>query len=307
MRHPRFVIAAAALALGFAAPAWAQWSPLVSPLDLQRLMAEREVVVLDTRSADGGADGKAPNYMAGHIPGAVNAPYEKWRGPAQNPGEKLSEAALNELLSSAGLRPDAPVVVVYEGPGQPDFGSAARVYWNLKSAGFTEIAILNGGMFKWREAGLPISTEPVVPQASAVSATWSDAWFVTREDVLAIVEGKREAVLLDARAPAQWKGEQKHGAAKASGTLPGAYNAPFPIFFDPKDPALMSEAVVKEWAAKAAAEIKGRPVVSFCNTGQLAAQNWFALSEIAGLENVSIYPESMVEWTHADLPLSYGQ
>ena len=307
MRTLRLVFAGAALSLGLAAPAWAQLSPLVSAVEFQALMAEREIVVLDTRSPDGGADGKAPNYMAGHIPGAVNVPYEKWRGPKQNPGEKLSQAALTELLSSAGLTPEKPVVVVYEGPGQVDFGSAARVYWNLKSAGFQELAILNGGMFKWRDAGLPISTEPFVPEPSQVTATWSDEWFVTREEVLAIVEGKQEAVLLDARAPAQWKGEQKHGAAKTPGTLPGAYNAPFPIFFDPKDPALMSAEVVKDWAARAAEEIKGRPVVSFCNTGQLAAQNWFALSEVAGLDNVSIYPESMVDWTHADLPLSYGQ
>ena len=40
-------------------------------------------------------------------------------------------------------------------------------------------------------------------------------------------------------------------------------------------------------------------LVSFCNPGHWAATNWFALSEIAGIENVKLYPESMVGWTRA--------
>ncbi|MEL6481756.1 MAG: sulfurtransferase, partial [Pseudomonadota bacterium] len=39
-----------------------------------------------------------------------------------------------------------------------------------------------------------------------------------------------------------------------------------------------------------------RTVVSFCNTGHWAASNWFALSEIAEIEDVRLYPESMVGW-----------
>ena len=39
--------------------------------------------------------------------------------------------------------------------------------------------------------------------------------------------------------------------------------------------------------------------VSFCNTGHWAATNWFVLSEIAGIEGVKLYPESMVGWTRS--------
>jgi thiosulfate/3-mercaptopyruvate sulfurtransferase len=307
MRRLLLALTAAALSAGLAAPAWAEWSRLVSPAELQTLMADRDVAVIDIRSADGGADGKAPNYMAGHVPGSVSIPYGMWRGPGHSPGELLSAAQLGALLSEGGVEAGQPVVVIYEGPGQVEFGAAARVYWNLKSVGFEEIAILNGGLVKWREAGLPLETEPFEPEPTEIAVEWSDAWVVTRDEVVAVVEGEAETVLLDARAPAQWKGLAKHGSAKAPGTLPGAYNAPFPIWFDEDDPALMSESRTKDWAARAAEEIEGRQVISFCNTGQLAALNWFALSEIAGIENVVIYPESMVDWTHADLPVSYGQ
>jgi thiosulfate/3-mercaptopyruvate sulfurtransferase len=43
----------------------------------------------------------------------------------------------------------------------------------------------------------------------------------------------------------------------------------------------------------------GVPIVSFCNTGHWAATNWFVLSEVAGIEGVKLYPESMVGWTQA--------
>jgi thiosulfate/3-mercaptopyruvate sulfurtransferase len=38
-------------------------------------------------------------------------------------------------------------------------------------------------------------------------------------------------------------------------------------------------------------------VVTFCNTGVLAATNWFALSEVLGIEGVRLYPGGMSEWT----------
>src|SRR5699024_1119409 len=44
--------------------------------------------------------------------------------------------------------------------------------------------------------------------------------------------------------------------------------------------------------------------ISFCNTGHWAATNWFALSEIAGVDNVRLYPASMAEWSqNPDLPM----
>jgi thiosulfate/3-mercaptopyruvate sulfurtransferase len=49
---------------------------------------------------------------------------------------------------------------------------------------------------------------------------------------------------------------------------------------------------------------KDATLVSFCNTGHWAATNWFALSELAGAENVKLYPESMVDWSNAGLPMA---
>jgi thiosulfate/3-mercaptopyruvate sulfurtransferase len=44
--------------------------------------------------------------------------------------------------------------------------------------------------------------------------------------------------------------------------------------------------------------------VSFCNSGHWAATNWFVLSEVLGQPDVKLYPESLVGWSQADLPMA---
>jgi thiosulfate/3-mercaptopyruvate sulfurtransferase len=38
-------------------------------------------------------------------------------------------------------------------------------------------------------------------------------------------------------------------------------------------------------------------VVTYCNTGQLAATGWFVLSEVLGRKDVTMYDGSMSQWT----------
>ena len=54
---------------------------------------------------------------------------------------------------------------------------------------------------------------------------------------------------------------------------------------------------------QAAGFTSDKKLVSFCNTGHWAATNWFVLSELSGLKGVKLYPESMVGWSNADLPM----
>ena len=53
-------------------------------------------------------------------------------------------------------------------------------------------------------------------------------------------------------------------------------------------------------ARRIAAQVKRKEdqeTVAFCNTGHWAATDWFGLSEVAGLPNVSLYAGSMADWT----------
>lgn len=274
------------------------WERLVDPAGLAALAAGGDVTVLDIR--------EPKDYAAGHVTGALNAPYGSWRGPTDNPGLEPTDAALTERMQSLGLTPASRVVITYQGADNTDFGAAARVYWTLKSAGLTEIAILNGGLAAWSAAGQGLSTEPAEAARSTSEFALSHEWMIDRAGVEAVLEGKQAARLVDARPTDFYKGLKKHKVAERPGTLPGAVSLPESNWFASSKTEIEPAARVAE-LAKAGGYAEGGEVVSFCNTGHWAATNWFALSELAGIENVKLYPESMVGWGNSGGALVNGE
>lgn len=288
---------AAALLLAQAAQAERHdgFGPLLTPAELTEARATLDPLILDIRTGSA--------YDEGHIEGAVAAPYGLFRGPEDNPGEVPSEERLTEVLRGLGVTLDRPTVIVHQGADETDFGAAARVYWTLKSSGVSRLAIVNGGMNAWTAAGGALGTEATVPAPSDVTVAFSDAWLATREDVLAVVEGEAEATLIDARPESFWKGEQAHGAAARPGTLPQSEYFTHSRWFS-SDPTTIDAGSARQLAEANGYTAGGGPLVSFCNTGHWAATNWFALSELAGIEEVKLYPESMVGWSNAGHPMA---
>ncbi len=292
------VVVALGLAAGSASAEG--WSKLLAPADLAALTAAGGVTVLDIRAPE--------DYAAGHVAGALNAPYGTWRGPKENPGLEITDAQLTERLQTLGIEPGEKVVVTYQGKDTTDFGAAARVYWTLKSAGLTEIAILNGGLGAWTAAGQPLSTEAATAEPSTATFALADTWRIDRDGIAAVVEGKREAITIDARPVAFFTGDKAHPAASRPGTLPGARSLPEAGWFPGGSPEIESAEAVLARVKQASYPTDGKEeLVSFCNTGHWAATNWFALSELAGIEDVKLYPESMVGWANSGGALVNGQ
>jgi len=278
-----FFVAAVAL------PAAAFDTPLVSAPDLAAALGQDDLQIIDIRAAEGD-----DSYAAGHVPGALNAPYGLFRGPEENPGQVPDLAALEQVIGDLGLDPTDPLVITYQGASVTDFGAAARVYWTLKSLGFDEISILNGGLAAWSAAELDLSTEAATPTASAVTLSWDETWTATEADIQSVISGEAEGRLVDARPESFWSGDQWHAAAARPGTLPQSEYFVHASWFD-DGPTIIDAAAASALAADAGLE---GPLVSFCNTGHWAATNWFAMSELAGLD-AALYPESMVGWSNS--------
>lgn len=268
----------------------ATFEPLVTPAELSAQLQQANPVILDIRGED---------YEKAHIPGAVSAPYGLFRGPKENPGQLLDAAVLEERYEALGLEIERPIVIVPVGKTDTDFGAAARVYWTLKSSGFTDLSILNGGAVAWESAGLPVDNNAVAPAPTELSISFSGEWTADTEQVEAITRGETDALLLDARTDDFYQGKKAHGAAARPGTLPGAENYAYSSFFS-NGSAAMSEISDAPGLRNTLGIKGGEDVVSFCNTGHWAATNWFALSEVAGVENVKLYPGSMVEYSSTD-------
>ena len=273
-------------AMAFSATAWAA-QPLLSPAELQAKLSDANVRVIDIRDPK--------SYAANHIPGALNAPYGTWRGPASNPGELPTLPKLTTLVQSLGLTPSTHAVIVSSGADATDFGASARVYWTLKVLGLQELSVLNGGVKGWTTAGLPQNNQAVKVAASSFQPQIDTSLVATKEELVARVKSG-DAALIDARPADFFKGDTRHAAASVPGTLQGAVNVEHSQWFTPGTSTFVNTEQAQKVAAASPID-PAKETVSFCNTGHWAATNWFAMSEVLGQKNVKLYAGSMVEWS----------
>lgn len=280
----------AALSLTFISNVSIAAQPLLTPQELQQLASESNLRIIDIRPPK--------DYATGHVQGAANAPYGKWRGASTNPGELPPINKLTALVQSLGLSAATHAVIISSGANDTDFGAAARVYWTLKVLGLKDLSIVNGGYKAWTAAGLPISKQAVKIAASDFKPSINNDLLVTREQLLTDAKNK-SAVLVDARPADFFNGETRHVAAKVPGTLPDAINVSHASWFKPGSSSVVSATEAKTIASKYSLAEKNEEIVSFCNTGHWAATNWFVLSELVGDKNVKLYAGSMVDWTQS--------
>jgi thiosulfate/3-mercaptopyruvate sulfurtransferase len=267
--------------------------PVVKPGELKPLLGQDDVRVLDIRTEE--------DYAAGHIPGAVNTPYGAYRGPQDNPGALPPEARLTALLRKAGITADTRVIVAHAGTDHADFGSAARVYWTLKAGGLSRLAILDGGTLGWKAAGGELVTVAPAVAETGFTYHYNKAMIAQTQELAAAIDAGKAPVLVDARPAAFFRGEQRADAAARYGTLPGARSLDNASFFNADGKTLKSAGELLQAVREAG--VADKEAVAFCNTGHLAATDWFVLSEIAGNKNAKLYPESVVEWSKTKLPM----
>ncbi len=280
-------------------------SPTITPTELRGLIERKAVRVLDIRELFQN-DGKTPNYEAGHIPGAVAAPYSSIRGPESNPGEVISDKELSELLSQWGIERNTYVVIAHTGADGSDFGGAARFYWTLKLAGIQRISILDGGLGAWGALKYPLETTTPKITPTGIQITLDKRQIATTAQITDLIAqrnaGKKKLLLTDSRPEDYFLGQDKHSAAARAGTLPGAKHFDHEEWFQLNTGKLLPKSQL-ESLAKSAGLITTDEVISFCNTGHWSATTWFVLSEILGQPNVRMYPESTIGWSKSKNPM----
>ncbi len=143
-------------------------------------------------------------YRASHIPGAafahldrdLSAPKTGRNGRHPLPDPQVFIA----WLGAQGLKPADQVVAYDGGPGS----MAARLWWMLRWIGHDAVAVLDGGLAKWMKEGRPVTAEVPAFPATAYRGKVRPQLSV---DVSYVQSHLGDATLLDARAPARWRGE----------------------------------------------------------------------------------------------------
>lgn len=284
-----------ALGLGMSASAFAaNLGPLVTTEELQQA-AKNNLVILDIRSLTGSKEKPQNPYDDGHINGAISAPYPKgWRVEREGiPGMLPTVPALEAFLSELGVNNDNHVVLVSEGKGPTDMGAATRAYWTLKYLGHDAVSVLDGGFEAWKAKKFPATKEAVKPEIGMFSANPQPALLSSTEEVAA--HQASGGMTVDGRPTSQFQGKEKNPAAARFGRILDAFNLdqssqfqPGTAFFKPLAELKRQNAMVLD---------NNKPVVSYCNSGHWAANNWFVLHELLGKKNVSLYDGSMIAWS----------
>jgi thiosulfate/3-mercaptopyruvate sulfurtransferase len=270
------------------------YTTLISVSELQALSGP--VVVVDCSADLNNAAAGRTQFETQHIAGALFADINTDlathdKSLAINGGRHPlpTREHFAQWLSVCGI--DAHTqVVVYD---RQTMNYCGRLWWMLKWCGHDAVAVLDGGLQAWVTAGGAVASGPAV----AVKA----ASFVLRESLVelkftadvAAALGKPVQTIVDARAPARYKGETEPFDPVA-GHIPGALNRPFNSNFTPEG-FMKSPAVLK---AEFEALLNGRDansVVHHCGSGISAVPNVLAM-EVAGLGRPALYAGSWSDW-----------
>jgi thiosulfate/3-mercaptopyruvate sulfurtransferase len=266
--------------------------PLVDAAWVKAHLDNPSLVVVDIRSPN-----KSGNpYAAGHIPGAVDAPYGRfgWRAKVNGVVGMLPPVdVISARIGSLGIDNDKQVVIVPAGQNSSDFGAATRVYWTFKVLGHDAVTILDGGQRAWAAADGAKSTDAVTPAKATFTAHFRPELIATADEV---AKAKADGVaLVDARPVAQFEGKSKSPVVARAGAIPGAVNISQSKFYDAKDAKFVAADVISDLAGKAGVK-KDEKEITYCNTGHWASVAWFGLSEVMGNKNTKMYDGSMTEW-----------
>ncbi|MES2435465.1 MAG: 3-mercaptopyruvate sulfurtransferase [Pseudomonadota bacterium] len=249
---------------------------------------------------DAGRNAKA-EYAAAHIPGARFFDIDEITDHRSTlphmapPPEKFISR-----LRAMGIG-DGHQVVIYDGSG---LFSAARVWWTFRLMGKTDVAVLDGGLPKWRAEGREIEDMPPIVRDRHMTVSRQNHLV---KDVTQVAHAAKlgEAEIIDARGAPRFKGEvPEPRPGLRSGHIPGAKNVPYSTLLNP-DGTMKSPDALRSLFEAAGVNLS-KPAITSCGSGVTAAILSLALERI-GHRNHALYDGSWAEWgMYDDLAVEKG-
>jgi thiosulfate/3-mercaptopyruvate sulfurtransferase len=242
------------------------------------------------------------SFEAGHIPGAD---FLDLQGEFSQANIELhfmmpTTAQLEAAFGRHGVAADSRVVLYSIGSAM----WATRFWWMLRSLGFDEVAVLDGGLDKWKLEGRAVATGAAKGYPPATfTAKPRAGYFVDKHETLK-ASADRNTLVVNALNPQLHKGLEPSRYGRP-GRIPGSVNVSAATLYDPATKAFVP---LPEAETKFAAQgiTKDKRVVAYCGGGISATVDLFLLHRL-GYENLSLYDGSMGEWAKDEsLPIETG-
>jgi thiosulfate/3-mercaptopyruvate sulfurtransferase len=271
--------------------------PLVTAQWLLEHINNPDIRVVDTRFLLGKPNAGLEAYNSGHIPGAVfldlerdlSSPVRPDRVGGRHPLPDIG--ALAEKCSSLGIG-SSHTIIAYDDPSTGQGFYAPHLWWLMRYLGHDQVAVLDGGLPKWLEAGGMLeTTTPQHPRAEFIASVRPDM-IVDAEHVA--TRGSN-AILIDSRAPERYRGEVEPLDWKA-GHIPGAINR---NWAEGMVNGVWKDAEAQRERFENANLEQAEEVLLYCGSGVSATGNLLAL-ELTGVKGAKLYTGSWSDWVSDD-------
>ncbi len=273
-----------------------EMNALVSTGWLAAHLAAPDIRVVDATwfMPGSGRDARA-EYAAAHIPGAVYFDIDEIADTASNLPHMLPSAEkFASRVRRLGLG-DGNRIVVYD---QGGWMAAPRVWWMFRVFGHNDVAVLDGGLAKWRAEDRPVDDRPVMPRERHFTARFNSLLVRELDQVRANIESGRELVV-DVRSAGRFAGaEPEPRPGLRSGRIPKSRNLPYDRLIDSETGTLHNRNTLVSLFDEAGIT-PGRSVVATCGSGVSAAVLALAL-HCAGYGDAAVYDGSWTEWGGRD-------
>jgi len=237
-------------------------------------------------------------YEAAHIEGAVffdidEIADEKSDLPHMIPSPARFSARVRKLGLGDGTR-----IVVYD---DNRFSASARVWWMFRLFGHGDVAVLDGGLTRWKAEGRPLDDMPVRPTEHHFTARQNNMLLRELDQVRSQVASRREQIL-DVRSRGRFEAQEPEPRpGLRAGHIPGSRNLPYGELLTGEG-TMASPDRLRRSFEEAGLDL-GRPIVTSCGSGVTAATAALALAAL-GRDDVAVYDGSWSEWgSRPDTPI----
>lgn len=255
-----------------------------------------KVVILDVRKDLDGFE------KEGHIENAILVDSKKVRVTRTINGVEVTRMLpdrknFEDFMSAHGVSNDSAVVITHKGESAGNVTGAARLYWQLRYYGFSNVALLDGGNAAWVAALEDLVSQPTTFKQGTFTVSGEHPEILaTLEDVRKVLK-KGGATLVDTRSLRFHIGLEKRDYVYAYGHIPGSYDFPYK-FMHPKKGAATFLPVERQKQTFKDLHIDSQaPLIVYCNSAYEASSVWFLLHELMGNRSVKVYDGSLHEWT----------